>query len=115
MSCVLWGFPNPPQATKRVLSALLLLVLSTGSAFAQYALQYGAAVAVAGDDVIVGEGRNLLVPGTAFVYSPDADGAYHLTAQMSPGDGGEDGFGRSMDGSGDTVVIGAPAAGAVYV
>jgi choice-of-anchor B domain-containing protein len=110
------GIPNTPHVMKRALSFLLLGFLFVPAALAQYALQFGSAVAAAGDDVIVGEGRNLLQAGTAFVYSPDASGEYKLTARLSAsGDGAADGFGRALAGYGSTVVIGAPSASTVYV
>lgn len=100
---------------KRSLAFLPLFLALATAASAQYALQYGAAVAVADQDVIVGEGRNLLVPGTAFVYSPGTDGTYQLTARLSAGTDGSDGFGRAIAGSGSTVAVGAPDARSVYI
>ncbi|MFT5515238.1 MAG: choice-of-anchor B domain-containing protein [Rhodothermales bacterium] len=95
-----------------VLAALFAVVPTTS---AQYALQFGSSVAIAGDDVIVGEGRNLLLPGSSYVFSAGADGAYGLSATLSAGGDAADGFGRALAGDGNTVIVGAPQASRVYV
>ncbi|MBO6575721.1 MAG: choice-of-anchor B family protein [Rhodothermales bacterium] len=97
------------------LSLLFLAVLIAPAASAQYALQFGASVAVSGDDVIVGEGRNLLLPGTAYVFSPAADGTYELSARISANTETADGYGRALAADDETLVVGAPQAMRVYV
>ncbi|MGB0650917.1 MAG: choice-of-anchor B family protein [Rhodothermales bacterium] len=92
----------------------LLLVLPAN---AQYALQFGAAVASDGESVYAGEGRNLLQNGSVFVYGMDAEGVWQMTDQIQASDPIEsgNGFGRSIALSGDVMVVGAPLVSTVYV
>lgn len=101
---------------KRTLLIVALLSLATFSN-AQYALQFGAAVAVDGEAVYVGEGRNLLQNGSVFVYSADESGTWNLTDKIQASDPTEsgNGFGRSIRIKNDRMVVGAPAVQAVYV
>ena len=101
---------------KRTFLMVALLGLAT-FANAQYALQFGAAVAVDGNEVYVGEGRNLLQNGSVFVYAADADGTWNLTEKIQASDPIEsgNGFGRSIKIKNDRMVVGAPAVNAVYV
>jgi hypothetical protein len=80
--------------------------------------QFGAAVAVSGDTVVVGAP----LVGAAYVYSPDGSGG-HDEIKLTPSDvpTGQD-FGRSVDVSGRTIVVGDPfdsdagsQSGAAYV
>lgn len=61
----------------------------------------GRAVAVADDHIILTGNRG------AFIFNPSG----RLVVSLEPPAGAEDGFGRSADGSGDLVVVGAPDAG----
>ena len=100
----------------RVLIAALSFLL-TVPVQAQYALQFGAAVASDGEAVYAGEGRNLLQNGSVFVYGMDDDGTWQMTNQIQASDPIEsgNGFGRSIALAGDVMVVGAPLVGAVYV
>lgn len=100
----------------RVLLAAFSLLLAL-PVHAQYALQFGAAVASDGESVYAGEGRNLLQNGSVFVYGMDDAGTWQLTHQIQASDPVEsgNGFGRSMAIEGDLMVVGAPLVGAVYV
>ena len=102
---------------QRLLSLLILATLAALPAAAQYALQFGAAVAVGDDQVFVGEGRNLLMPGTVFVYERSGSGAWVPAHSLTPSDAQSEatGFGRALSLSGTTLVVGAPLANAVYV
>ncbi len=101
---------------KRFIATLALCTLAFPS-FAQYALQFGAAVAVSEDQVLVGEGRNLLLPGSVFVFEASADGNWILADELFPSDDKTTafGFGRALSSSGKTLVVGAPTEQAVYV
>ena len=100
---------------KRLFALLSLALFWPGVTVAQYALQYGAATAVSENQIIVGEGRNLLLPGTVFVYSMDNDGMWSQTQLLSPGGESARGFGRALSAHGDLLAVGAPLAQEVYV
>ena len=93
---------------------LLLWILSPSVAAAQYAPQFGAAVAMSADHLIVGEGRNLLLPGTAYVYERGEDG-WQSGQQLTPGGEIARGFGRALAAESNRLVIGAPLTGEVFV
>ena len=91
----------------RLLSLVALMILVAMPASAQYALQFGAAVAVGDDQIFVGEGRNLLMPGSVFVYERAEDGAWMQADVLTP-EGAQDealGFGRALSVSGTTLVV----------
>ncbi|NNF03729.1 MAG: choice-of-anchor B family protein [Rhodothermales bacterium] len=83
---------------------------------AQYALQFGSAVAADGEDVFVGEGRNLLQPGKVIVYTRSGSGAWSESARLQPSaENDGDGFGRAMVAAAGLLAVGAPDDGLVYV
>ena len=102
---------------KRLLSIFALMALVALPSSAQYALQFGSAVAVGDDQIFAGEGRNLLLPGSVFVYEMAEDGTWGQTDALTPSDadGEATGFGRAISVSGTTMVVGAPMANAAYV
>ena len=102
---------------KRFLLTLSAIALLSTSATAQYAPQYGAAVAISGDQLLVGEGRNLLQPGEVFVYEKNPDGMWELSATVQPESAGGEalGFGRALAANMHTLVVGAPLAGEAHV
>ncbi|MCH9015440.1 MAG: choice-of-anchor B family protein [Gemmatimonadetes bacterium] len=81
---------------------------------------FGASVAVAGQEIFVGESRNSYKPGVVYVYRTHS-GEWGEHAQLTAADAvNGDGFGRSMAISGNVMIVGAstPAddpGGAVYV
>lgn len=97
-----------------ILATLLFSVLPS---FAQYALQFGSAVAADNDAIYVGEGRNILQAGTLFQFEQDADGEWAMARAIKPSDTENrgDGFGRAVSISNNTMVVGAPLVGAIYV
>ena len=96
---------------------LATLLFATSPLFAQYALQFGASVAAETDAVYVGEGRNILQAGSLFKYERAEDGSWVMTRAIKPSDTQNvgDGFGRAVSIAGNTMVIGAPLANAIYV
>lgn len=107
------------KSLNRLASLAVFAVLLTelaSPATAQYALQFGASVAVADNQVVVGEGRNLLLPGTVLVYAVAKDGTWSQSQLLTPPDAGGEatGFGRVLAVSGETMVVGAPTAKAAY-
>jgi choice-of-anchor B domain-containing protein len=94
------------------------LVVIAATAHAQYALQYGTAVDIEGTEVFVGEGRNLLLPGSVYVYDVSPDGRWKESAVLAGWDvasGEADGFGRALAVSGNTAFVGAPSINRVFV
>ncbi|MDE2997307.1 MAG: choice-of-anchor B family protein [Bacteroidota bacterium] len=100
-----------------LLCSLLFAWAASTDVLAQYALQFGTAVASDGEHVYVGEGRNLLQNGSVFVFSADADGAWDMQGTIQASDPTEsgNGFGRSIAISGDVMAVGAPLVNAVDV
>ncbi len=102
---------------KNLISGFVAIFILSSPVFGQYALQFGSSVAIADNDVLVGEGRNLLQPGTVFVYSLSDSGDWMLSASLNASDAGAagDGFGRSISTAGNLAAIAAPDGGAVYI
>ena len=94
--------------------AFVLLGCLPGIAAAQYAPQFGASVAATQDHLIVGEGRNMLLPGTAYVYVRGEDG-WELSQKLTPDGDMPRGFGRAIATTSDLLVIGAPLTNEVYI
>jgi len=96
------------------LAALFMAALPS---FAQYALQFGAAVAADSERIYVGEGRNLIQNGSLYVYAVDEVGNWTLdqSIQASDSENAGNGFGRAVSLVGNTLVVGAPLKDAVYV
>ena len=96
---------------------LVVLAFIASPSIAQYAPQFGTAVAVSENQVIAGEGRNLLMPGSVFIYEQASDGAWAQVDELAAFDAGDEamGFGRSIAVWENTLVAGAPTAKAVYI
>ncbi len=94
-----------------------LCIASSTATSAQYALMFGDAVAVSGDQILAGEGRNLLLPGNVFIFERDSNGTWEQVGTLKPEPSGNEalGFGRSLAAGGDVLAVGAPLQGAVYV
>lgn len=77
---------------------------------------FGRALAVSGDVMVVSAGRDFVVErGSAFIYRED-DGEWKLEEMLFASDiGVADDFGRSVATFGDRVVVGAPTLNAAYV
>ncbi|MCY3615773.1 MAG: choice-of-anchor B family protein [Bacteroidetes bacterium] len=100
---------------KRTLTLIAVLLGASTTLHAQYAVQYGAAVAVNDGQIIVGEGRQLLLPGNVFVYNMEDDGTWSQAQVITPGGERAIGFGQSLAADHSTLVIGAPLADEVYI
>ena len=102
---------------QRITLIILISLCCTPAALAQYALQFGGAVAVSGDQVLAGEGRNLLLPGDVYTFGQSAEGTWVEGSTLSAATSAEGalGFGRALAASGTTLAVGAPAQGAVYL
>ncbi len=88
---------------------LSLAVCLTLAAPPLAAQQYGGVAAVANDQVLIGEPGNQTLPGIVYVYGRTGSG-WGETGRLtvSPLTAAPDGFGRSLDAHGGTVIIGAP-------
>ncbi len=79
---------------------------------------FGGAVAVIGDQVFVGEPRNVMRPGLVYVFEKEGD-TWTEISSFGAGDGGlGDGFGASLAGGDGVLLVGAlggDGGGAVYV
>lgn len=100
---------------KRTLTLIAVLFGASTTLHAQYAVQYGAAVAVNDGQIIVGEGRQLLLPGNVFVYNMEDDGTWSQAQVLTPGGERAIGFGQSLAADHTTLVIGAPLASEVHI
>ena len=86
--------------------------------------RFGSSVSISGNTVVVGTNGDGYSPPayySAYIYERDtATGLFHQSAKLTASDGAEDdGFGRSVAISGDTVVVGAShsddASGSAYI
>ena len=94
---------------------MLVLFCAPATLNAQYALQFGGSVTVNDGQIIVGEGRQLLLPGNVFVYTMAEDGIWKQSQVLTPGGDVATGFGLSLSSERATLAIGAPLAGKVYI
>ncbi len=100
---------------RQVLTFLLVIFCTPATLYAQYALQFGGAVTVNDGQILVGEGRQLLLPGNVFVYEMTEDSTWAQTQILTPGGEIAIGFGRSLATENTTLAIGAPLASEVYI
>jgi len=98
----------------RLLTAFAALALAASPAWAQssagaphpFVAGFGATVALAGDQVLVGEPGNVFRPGMVYVYERDGSGAWNETAVLTDGDGSDaDRFGGVIAVSGDMMLV----------
>ncbi len=94
------------------------LVALTALAIPLVGQQFGGSVAVAGDQIFIGEASNQTLPGIVYVFENE-NGTWTEADRLIVGDmvGPPDGFGRSMTFDGATLVVGSPspaAPGVVY-
>ncbi|MYI06117.1 MAG: hypothetical protein F4059_02015, partial [Gemmatimonadetes bacterium] len=112
--------PFAPSLIAAAIAASLMAAAPLVAPGALVGQQYGASIAVGGQQVLVGEPGAGALPGVVYVYGR-AGGAWgevgRLSVSAAPGP--PDGFGRALAAEGDLVMVGAPAwedgAGAVFV
>lgn len=96
---------------KRFFSLIAVLAFLAAPATAQF----GATVAVSGDQLIAGGSSNDLSPGALYIYEMGSDGMWAETGSISASAGmAGDRFGRSASISGNWMAVGAPGANSVY-
>lgn len=104
-----------------LLPALLCLLLGVSPATAQLLFtNFGADVDIYGDEVLIGEPNSRYRPGIVYVFTKAGDGAWSEHKQLTAPDAFDfDGFGSSLDVSGDRLLVGAlrqnRGRGAAYV
>ncbi len=100
---------------KGILLLLPAIFFSPLTIFAQYSLQFGGAVAVNNQQIIVGEGRQLLLPGEVFIFDMDEDSTWNLDQVLNLDRETATGFGQSLVSQDRTLAIGAPLSGEVHI
>ncbi|MCG8469597.1 MAG: choice-of-anchor B family protein [Gemmatimonadetes bacterium] len=104
----------PGRLARTLATALLLVPVSDLGG-----QQFGGALAVTGDQIVVGESRNGTLSGILYVYGREG-GRWTEVDQLKVSDENRtpDGFGRAVAAGSDLLVVGAPleddGAGAVY-
>ncbi len=99
---------------RRVAAALLFVaLLIPHTTFAQ---QFGGALAVSGDHLLIGEAGNQTLSGIVYVFAR-VEGDWTEVEQLSLTDElrAPDGFGRSLAAGGDWLLAGAPIEGSAYL
>lgn len=109
-----------PFFSVAVFTITVMLVVAVPARSQNLASNYATAVAVAGDDLLVGEPDNHYRPGVVYVYRRDEAGDWTEAEQLVASDADLfDGFGASLAVDGDVLAVGAlrqnGGSGAVYV
>ena len=85
-----------------------------GGAVATSAREFGAAIAVSGDDLLVGEAENVTRSGLVYVYRRSGDGWAEVDRLSQPDAERDDGFGATLAASGSTLLVGGEDAVFVF-
>jgi len=94
--------------THRTLLALALLLLAAAPITAQEP-NFGRAVALEGDDLMIGQPVNWYGPGTVYAYRPSSDGGWaEPTLLTAPDSSRMDDFGRALSLDGLRLAVAAP-------
>jgi len=76
---------------------------------------FGAAVAIAGDEILVGESRNAITPGAVWVFTRAGAGAWAQTGRILADDAeAADGFGAAIAVEAGTMLVGSGQAAYVF-
>ncbi len=106
----------PARLTMRYMSAVLrhltlplfALLLVAVPAHAQEP-NFGRAIALEGDDLIIGQPVNWYGPGTVYTYRPGPDGSWReVTMLQAPDSSRMDDFGAALSLDGSTLAVAAP-------
>ena len=102
---------------RRFILFLAIALLSSVTSLEAYAQGFGGAVAVSGEDIIVGESSNGSFSGSIYVFNRTDDGSWTESYQMEAPGGGEagDGYGRALSSNGWQMIVGAPLTNSAYV
>ena len=102
---------------RRIVPFLTTIALFAAITVTSFAQGFGGAVAVSGDDVIVGETSNGSFPGSIYVFNKTDDGSWAESYQMEAPGGADaaDGYGRAISANGWHMVVGAPTTNSAYV
>lgn len=112
MTCFPTAMRTLPLTLALFFAAIFFVFIPQASA-----QQFGGVVALAGDHVVASHSGTTAVPGVVVVYSASDDGSWVESGRLhaSTADGSADGFGQAVASDGETLVVGAPDEGAVYV
>ena len=91
--------------------AVAALVLAFGSTALQAQTNFGQAVAIAGDHVLVGQPANFYGPGMVYVYTSTASGWVEQARLPSPDSTHGVAFGATLATDGEHLLVGAPTSG----
>lgn len=102
---------------RSLVSALAVLAMVGLASPAVFAQGFGGALAVSGQDVIVGETANGSFPGSVYVFNKGTDGSWAEAYQMEAPGGAEegDGFGNALSSNGWHLAAGAARSNAAFV
>lgn len=104
----------------RVAVLITIVLLSAPSCVFAQEPNFGRAVTLTGNELLIGQPVNFYGPGAVYVYRRDSGGEWREHARLFAADSARmDDFGRSIAVGGNTLVIGAPrkrdGSGVVYV
>ncbi|MDA1028881.1 MAG: choice-of-anchor B family protein [Bacteroidetes bacterium] len=101
---------------KKTIQWMVVATLFSVIATPSFAQSFGGTLAVAGNDVIVGETGNSAFPGSVYVFNK-LSGKWSEAYQIVAPGGSERGdtFGRALASNGDHLIIGAPGQNKAYV
>ena len=101
------------KKTTQVMTFVALFAAITMPSLSQ---SFGGALAVSGNDVIVGETGNSNFPGSVYVFNK-TDGKWSETYQLTAPTGSESGdtYGRSLSSNGSQLIVGAPSQNKAFV
>ena len=97
--------------TRPLLLPLLAAVLTAFSVVPVDAQEpnFGRAIALEGDDLVIGQPVNWYGPGTVYTYRPDAEGTWQgISTLQAPDSSRMDDFGRALSLDGSTLAVAAP-------
>ncbi|NNM32526.1 MAG: hypothetical protein HKO53_05650, partial [Gemmatimonadetes bacterium] len=105
--------------TNRQVWSLALGLLGVTPAGVASQENFGSSAAVLGNQVAVGQPANFYGPGAVYLFGVDDDGSWQEVGRLfSPDSAMADGFGRSISGTPERVLVGAPrdgGAGTAYL
>ena len=111
--------PAKGLTLRRTLPPVLLLLTLVSQPAQASAQGFGGAVAISGDDVIIGEALNERTPGYVFVYRRSGGGWTEVQRLSASDAAAGDGFGRALAVAGSDLLVGSTTAGdgrgAVYI
>jgi len=102
---------------KKIIQLVAVIMLFGVTAAPAFSQGFGGALAVAGNEVIVGETSNSSFAGSIYVFTKSASGAWTEAYQMESPAGASNGdtYGRALASNGTYLAVGAPGQNTVYL